>query len=103
MMVVRAERERAVEGSKRLFVAAEAAKSETALFVGLRMIRAKSDSLVECAEGAIQPIPTSHRRSYVSGDQVLEPLHYLAALGRRPAALDHSNVYRQWKLPAVFG
>jgi transposase len=44
----------------------------------------------------------SHPRSYESGDQVLDPLHYLASLGRRPAALDHSNVYRRWKLPAVF-
>jgi len=44
----------------------------------------------------------SHRRSYDSGDQVLDPLHYLAALGRRPAALDHSDVYRRWKLPVVF-
>jgi len=45
----------------------------------------------------------SHRRSYESGDQVLDPLHYLVTLGRRPAALDHSNVYRRWKLPAAFG
>ena len=44
----------------------------------------------------------SHRRSYQPGDQVLDPLHYLATLGRRPAALDHSNVYRGWKLPRVF-
>ncbi|MFH1920675.1 MAG: hypothetical protein ABIP48_12400 [Planctomycetota bacterium] len=44
----------------------------------------------------------SHRRSHESGDQVLDPLHYLATLGRRPAALDHSNVYRRWKLPAAF-
>ena len=44
----------------------------------------------------------SHRRSYESGDQVLDPLHYLVTLGRRPAALDHSNVYRGWKLPGVF-
>jgi len=43
-----------------------------------------------------------HRRSYESGDQVLDPLHYLVTLGRRPAALDHSNVYRSWKLPAAF-
>jgi transposase len=48
-------------------------------------------------------VVASHRRSYESGDQVLDPLHYLATLGRRPAALDHSNVYRDWKLPAVFG
>lgn len=43
-----------------------------------------------------------HSRSYEHGDQVLDPLHYLITLGRRPAALDHSNVYRQWTLPAVF-
>ena len=47
-------------------------------------------------------VVAGHRRSYASGDQVLDPLHYLAALGRRPAALDHANVYRRWKLPAVF-
>ena len=44
----------------------------------------------------------SHRRSYGSGQQILDPLHYLATLGRRPAALDHSNVYRNWHLPAEF-
>lgn len=44
-----------------------------------------------------------HCRSYDAGDDVLDPLHYLTTLERRPAALDHSNVYRDWKLPAVFG
>jgi len=34
--------------------------------------------------------------------QILEPLHYLAVLGRRPAALDHSDVFRSWQLPACF-
>jgi transposase len=48
-------------------------------------------------------VVATHVRSYESGDQVLDPLHYLVALSRRPAALDHSNVYRDWKLPAVFG
>ena len=43
-----------------------------------------------------------HERSYQTGDQVLDPLHYLTTLERRPAALDHSNVYRNWKLPPVF-
>jgi len=47
-------------------------------------------------------VVASHRRSYESGDQVLDPLHYLVTLGRRPATLDHSNVYRRWKLPAAF-
>jgi transposase len=41
-------------------------------------------------------------RSSERGQQVLDPLHYLVTLGRRPAALDHSNVYRQWRLPANF-
>ena len=47
-------------------------------------------------------VVATHERSYQTGDQVLDPLHYLTTLERRPAALDHSNVYRKWKLPAVF-
>ena len=43
-----------------------------------------------------------HRRSYDRGQQILDPLHYLAILGRRPAALDHAGVYRNWRLPADF-
>jgi transposase len=43
-----------------------------------------------------------HARSYEHGEQVLDPIHYLVTLGRRPAALDHSNVYRQWRLPQDF-
>lgn len=43
-----------------------------------------------------------HARCYGKNEQVLDPLHYLAMLGRRPAALDHANVYRHWQLPAVF-
>jgi transposase len=47
-------------------------------------------------------VVATHERSYESGDQVLDPRHYLVTLTRRPAALDHSDVYRQWKLPATF-
>jgi len=43
-----------------------------------------------------------HRRGYGRGQQILDPLHYLAVLGRRPAALDHAGVYRNWRLPADF-
>jgi hypothetical protein len=43
-----------------------------------------------------------HPRSYQREEQVLDPLHYLAALGRRPAALDHAPVLRHWQLPACF-
>jgi hypothetical protein len=31
---------------------------------------------------------------------IVQPPHYLAILGRRPAALDHSFVFTAWKLPA---
>jgi transposase len=47
-------------------------------------------------------VVATHERSYEPGDQILDPLHYLITLSRRPAALDHSNVYRDWKLPATF-
>ena len=43
-----------------------------------------------------------HDRCYGHGEQILDPVHYLVTLGRRPAALDHSNVYRHWHLPAAF-
>ncbi len=43
-----------------------------------------------------------HARRYDGGQQ-LDPIHYLVTLQRRPAALDHSNVYRRWDLPPVFG
>ena len=33
---------------------------------------------------------------------VLDPIHYLVTLGRKPGALDHSPVFRDWKLPACF-
>jgi transposase len=44
-----------------------------------------------------------HARSYGRDEQVLDPLHYLATLERRPAALDHAPVLRDWKLPESFG
>jgi transposase len=43
-----------------------------------------------------------HARSYGRDQQVLDPLHYLSALDRRPAALDHAPVLREWQLPEVF-
>jgi transposase len=43
-----------------------------------------------------------HRRPYDRDQQVLDPLHYLASLQRRPAALDHAPVLRDWQLPESF-
>jgi transposase len=62
-------------------------------------IKAYVDHLEIVAEGSVV---ARHPRSYERNQQVLDPLHYLATLGRRPAALDHSKVYRDWQLPAEF-
>src|SRR5258708_597184 len=43
-----------------------------------------------------------HARSYGRDQLVLNPLHYLATLQRRPAALDHAPVLRDWQLPESF-
>ena len=43
-----------------------------------------------------------HERSHQRHTMVLDPLHYLATLDRKPAALDHAPVFRDWELPACF-
>lgn len=43
-----------------------------------------------------------HTRSYADGEMLLDPLHYLTILGRKPAYLDHTDVYRRWQLPREF-
>jgi transposase len=47
-------------------------------------------------------VVAEHSRSYGHNEQILEPLHYLATLDRRPAALDHAPVLRNWQLPESF-
>jgi len=47
-------------------------------------------------------VVATHTRSYKSGENVLDPLHFVGSLDHRPAALDHAPVYRDWQLPAVF-
>ena len=44
----------------------------------------------------------THARSMERGTMIPDPIHYLATLERKPGALDHSPVYRDWKLPACF-
>jgi transposase len=43
-----------------------------------------------------------HARAYGRHAKVLDPLHFLVILDRKPAALDHAPVYRDWQLPAAF-
>jgi hypothetical protein len=57
------------------------------------------DRVVVVAGGQVV---ASHPRHYERCAPVVDPLHYLAALSRRPAALDHAPVFRDWKLPACF-
>jgi transposase len=44
----------------------------------------------------------THARCLQRGTMVLDPIHYLATLGRKPGTLDHSPVYRDWQLPGCF-
>jgi transposase len=47
-------------------------------------------------------VVASHERSLSKQTMILDPIHYLATLGRKPGTLDHSPVFRDWKLPACF-
>jgi transposase len=51
---------------------------------------------------AVGQVVATHPRCFRKYEMVLEPIHYLAALGRKPGALDHAPVFRDWKLPACF-
>jgi hypothetical protein len=44
----------------------------------------------------------THVRSYGRAQKVLDPLHFLGVLERKPGALDHAPVYRDWPLPPTF-
>lgn len=57
------------------------------------------DRVEVVAEGQVV---ARHVRSYGKGERVLDPLHFLPTLQRRPAALDHAPVYRDWQLPTTF-
>jgi transposase len=63
------------------------------------MVKGYVDRVEAVADG--QVIAT-HKRSYGRREKVLDPLHFLVILERKPAALDHAPVYRDWQLPASF-
>jgi transposase len=66
-----------------------------------RMVTVKGyvDRVVVVAQGTVV---ATHARSSQKQTLVLDPVHYLATLGRKPGALDHSPVFRDWALPACF-
>ncbi len=51
-------------------------------------VQAYIDRIEVVAEGQMV---ARHQRCYERGQQILDPVHYLVTLGRRPAALDHSG------------
>jgi transposase len=58
------------------------------------------DRVVIAAKGQVV---ATHERCLAKQTMILDPLHFLAALDRKPGALDHAPVFRDWKLPACFG
>jgi hypothetical protein len=56
------------------------------------------DRVVVVAGGRVV---AEHPRCYDRSQQVLDPVHFLATLERRPAALDHAPVYRDWRPTAA--
>lgn len=87
-------------------------KYQTALFEEVRYsvprqvafepvtVKAYMGQIVIVHKGAVV---ARHNRSRTPGDQVLEPTHYLASLGRKPAYLDKTRLFTGWQLPAAFG
>jgi hypothetical protein len=58
---------------------------------------------VNCVVIAAQgQVVATHNRCSCKHTMVLDPIHYLATLGRKPGAFDHASVFRDWKLPACF-
>ena len=47
-------------------------------------------------------VVATHERCYRTHERILDPLHFLVILDRKPATLDHAPVYRDWVLPPVF-
>lgn len=43
-----------------------------------------------------------HDRGFRKGEMVLNPLHYLPVLRRKPHELDHAAAFRGWTLPLVY-
>jgi transposase len=90
----------------------QADKYQTVLFKDVRysvprhvafepvMVKAYLQQIVLVHKGQVV---ATHRRSRTPGEQVLEPTHFLAAIGRKPAYLDHTKLFKELKLPPVFG
>jgi transposase len=66
---------------------------------GLVTVKGFVDRVVIVSGGQVV---ATHERSLEKSKMILNPLHYLATLDRKPAALDHAPVFRDLKLPPCF-
>src|SRR3954451_19220933 len=66
---------------------------------GMVTVKGFVDRVAIVARGQVV---ATHERSLGKQELVLDPLHYLATLDRKPGALDHAPVFRDWVLPACF-
>jgi transposase len=66
---------------------------------GMVTVKGFVDRVAIVAQGRVV---ATHARSPEKQAMILDPLHYLATLDRKPGALDHAPVFRAWRLPACF-
>ncbi len=66
---------------------------------GMVTVKGFVDHVAIVARGQVV---ATHARSLENQAMILDPLHYLATLDRKPGALDHAPVFRDWVLPACF-
>ena len=64
---------------------------------GMVTVKGFVDRVAIVARGQVV---ATHARCLEKQAMILDPLHYLAALDRKPGALDHAPIFRDWKLPA---
>jgi transposase len=66
---------------------------------GMVTVKGFVDRVTIVAQGQVV---ATHERSTEKQKMILDPLHYLATLDRKPGALDHAPVFRDWALPPCF-
>lgn len=66
---------------------------------GLVTVKGFVDRVAIVSQGQVV---ATHGRSLEKSRMILDPLHFLAALDRKPGSLDHAPVFRDWGLPACF-
>jgi transposase len=66
---------------------------------GLVTVKGFVDRVAIVSQGQVV---ATHGRSLEKAKMVLDPLHFLATLDRKPGSLDHAPVFRDWGLPTCF-